>query len=50
MAKMWPARPSQWLAPNPNISKNIQQRAYGLYEERGWADGHDLESWLRAEE
>ena len=35
---------------NLEISKNIQRRAYELYEERGWADGHDLDDWLRAEE
>jgi hypothetical protein len=29
--------------------KQIQQRAYELYEQRGRADGHDLEDWLQAE-
>ena len=27
----------------------IRTRAYQLYEERGYEDGHDLEDWLRAE-
>lgn len=27
----------------------IRLRAYGLYEERGRENGHDLEDWLRAE-
>jgi DUF2934 family protein len=31
------------------IEQQIQQRAYELYEQRGRADGHDLEDWLQAE-
>jgi len=31
------------------IEKQIQQRAYELYEQRGRTDGHDLEDWLQAE-
>jgi hypothetical protein len=27
----------------------IAQRAYELYEQRGWQDGRELEDWLRAE-
>jgi hypothetical protein len=29
--------------------QQIQQRAYELYEQRGWTDGHDLDDWLQAE-
>jgi hypothetical protein len=31
------------------IEQQIQQRAYELYEQRGRADGHDLDDWLQAE-
>ena len=31
------------------IDQQIQQRAYELYEQRGRADGHDLDDWLQAE-
>lgn len=31
------------------IERQIQQRAYRLYEQRGRAEGHDLEDWLQAE-
>ena len=31
------------------IKQQIQQRAYGLYEQRGRTDGHDLDDWLQAE-
>src|ERR1017187_10211236 len=44
------------LAPKPDeptvlipIEKQIQQRAYELYEQRGRTDGHDLEDWLKTE-
>jgi len=32
------------------LKDKIRQRAYQLYEERLWEEGHDLEDWLRAEE
>jgi len=32
------------------LEEQIRKRAYELYEERGMADGHDLDDWLRAEE
>jgi hypothetical protein len=32
------------------IEEEIRCRAHELYEQRGRADGHDLEDWLRAEE
>jgi hypothetical protein len=31
------------------IERQIQQRAYELYEQRGRTDGHDLDDWLQAE-
>jgi hypothetical protein len=31
------------------IEQQIQRRAYELYEQRGRADGHELDDWLRAE-
>ena len=27
----------------------IRRRAYELYEQRGFVDGHDLDDWLQAE-
>jgi len=27
----------------------IETKAYELWENEGWLDGHDLEHWLRAE-
>ena len=27
----------------------IAQRAYGLFQQRGYEHGHDLEDWLQAE-
>lgn len=30
------------------IRQQIRQRAYELYEQRGRADGHELEDWLRS--
>jgi Protein of unknown function (DUF2934) len=32
------------------LEKKIRQRAYELYAERLWENGHDVEDWLRAEE
>ena len=31
------------------IEQQIRQRAYELYEQRGRAEGHDLDDWLQAE-
>jgi hypothetical protein len=31
------------------IEAEIRRRAYALYEQRGKADGHAVEDWLRAE-
>ena len=29
--------------------EQVRSRAYELYEQRGRADGHDLQDWLQAE-
>jgi HSP20 family protein len=31
------------------LSNNIAQRAFSLFEDEGWIQGHDLDHWLRAE-
>jgi Protein of unknown function (DUF2934) len=48
--------PSSILAPRSDkptflipMERQIQQRAYELYQHRGRADGHELEDWLQAE-
>ena len=33
----------------PLLEHEIRLRAYDLYEQRGRAEGHALEDWLRAE-
>jgi hypothetical protein len=38
------------LNESEELKGKIRQRAYQLYEERLWEDGHELEDWLRAEE
>ena len=37
------------VQPEPNLSEEIQRRAYELYVQRGQADGYALDDWLRAE-
>ena len=37
------------VQPEPNLSEEIQRRAYELYVQRGQSDGHALDDWLRAE-
>ncbi len=47
-----------WSKPAQDTGKQLQPAcceeiacvAYGLYEQRGWQDGRDVEDWLRAEE
>ena len=34
---------------DPQVIAKIQQRAYRLFEARGFEHGHDLEHWLEAE-
>jgi hypothetical protein len=38
------------LSDQPELERQIRERAYELYQTRGREDGHDLEDWLRAEE
>ena len=33
----------------PDVQEQIRLRAYELFEQRGRAEGHDLEDWLQAE-
>jgi len=40
---------SALTATDSHHSKQIQLRAYELYEQRGQEHGHDVEDWLRAE-
>jgi hypothetical protein len=44
--KKSPARTSE----NNDLESKIRLRAFGLYQDRGGEDGHDVEDWLRAEE
>ena len=32
-----------------DIQVQVRRRAFELYEQRGRADGHDLDDWLQAE-
>ncbi|HTM42210.1 MAG TPA: DUF2934 domain-containing protein [Terriglobales bacterium] len=33
----------------PERDEQLRRRAYFLYEQRGRADGHDVDDWLQAE-
>jgi hypothetical protein len=37
------------LLPPPRDDEAVRRLAYAYYEERGRADGHHLDDWLRAE-
>ena len=47
MAKV--ARKTAFSDNQPDIEEQIRARAYELYQERGGADGYDVEDWLTAE-
>jgi len=32
-----------------DLQEKIARRAYQLYEEGGWVNGHDMDHWLKAE-
>ena len=32
------------------IHQLVEKKAYGLFEERGYVHGHDLDDWLQAEQ
>ena len=42
-------RNSQKSRTSDALKKEIQKKAYELYEQRGCIDGYDLEDWLEAE-
>ena len=46
-----PARPGNMTAPpSPDQPQSvIRARAFELYEQRGKAEGHELDDWLQAE-
>ena len=35
--------------PDPDLTLQIQERAYGLFQSSGYQHGHALEHWLEAE-
>ncbi len=41
--------PATVLSDPQELERQIRQRAYELYQERGGEDGHDLDDWLCAE-
>jgi hypothetical protein len=41
--------PAAAPAQTPDLQEAIRTRAYELYEQRGRAEGHDVEDWLQAE-
>lgn len=42
-------QPKSSNMPDNRTWKLIAMKAYELYEQRGRADGHDVEDWLQAE-
>lgn len=40
---------SHHASHDPALQRQIQERAYQLFEMRGGGEGHHLEDWLRAE-
>ncbi len=43
-------RPSRAISGTQVDEEIIRKRAYELYVDRGFENGHDLEDWFRAEE
>jgi Protein of unknown function (DUF2934) len=41
--------PTQVTKSTPDLQEQIRRRAYGLYEQRGRDQGHELDDWLQAE-
>jgi len=37
------------VQPEPNLSAEIQRRAYEVYIQRGQEDGYALDDWLKAD-
>ncbi|HKN34842.1 MAG TPA: DUF2934 domain-containing protein [Terriglobales bacterium] len=44
-----PAGSTTQPGSTPELLEQIRVRAYGLFEQRGRTEGHELEDWLRAE-
>jgi len=40
---------SQPIGPPSEFQEQVRVLAYQIYEQRGRADGHDLDDWLQAE-
>ena len=50
MKKTFPSpEPYKAEQTQPEIEAEIRRRAYELYEQRGYADGYDLDDWLQAQ-
>ena len=43
------ATDSPMVKPDDTLIRKIRALAYGLYEQRGRINGHELEDWLMAE-
>ncbi len=41
--------PTQVTKSTTDIQEQIRRRAYGLYEQRGRDEGHELDDWLQSE-
>jgi hypothetical protein len=46
--RLSPAHPDYGKLSLPQIEERIRNRAYHLYANRGYADGHALDDWLEA--
>ena len=42
-------QPTQVTKSTPDLQEQIRRRAYGLYEQHGRNEGHELDDWLQAE-
>ena len=40
---------TQSVSSPDDLQGKISRRAYQLYEEGGWVNGHDMDHWLKAE-
>ena len=43
------SKPTKVTQPTPDLQEQIRLRAYGLYEQRGRDEGHEIDDWLQAE-
>ncbi len=44
-----PAHSAKPAGQSPDLQQAIRARAYEIYAQRGYAHGHDIDDWLRAE-